>query len=139
MDQALRKEIVDCVKGVADIMTSSNLSSWFYKTLVSLLTVLASISSVPAQTSPDATRVSRSHALLIAISDYESSGLLDLEGPPNDIELMKKVLVERFGVPQQNTITLINKEATHTALERAFKELDKRTSKGDFIYIYYSG
>ena len=89
---------------------------------------------------PSANTAARaSYALLIAVSDYGISNLRSLQGPENDVRLVQEVLTSRFRVPLQNITVLINKQATHTGIERAFAELAKRVQKGDFVYIHYSG
>lgn len=78
------------------------------------------------------------HALLIAQSDYrESPGVSNLQGPPNDVRLMKDVLTGRFKVPESN-ITQLD-DATHTQIEQAFAALTARVKKDDQVYIHYSG
>jgi hypothetical protein len=78
-------------------------------------------------------------ALLIGIDDYSIAGLQSLQGPVNDLRLIKKVLVDKFHFREGNIITLLNKNATHTSLEKAFSMLAQKTEKGDFIYIHYCG
>jgi hypothetical protein len=78
------------------------------------------------------------HALLIAQSDYKASpGVPDLQGPPNDVQLMKDVLTGRFKVPASNITTLVDN--THTQIEKAFLDLAVRVKKDDQVYIHYSG
>jgi len=79
------------------------------------------------------------HALLIGIQDYHSSGISSLKGSINDITLMKGVLRKRFGFQNENFITLVDAQATHTGIEKAFTTLITRVKNGDFVYIHYSG
>jgi hypothetical protein len=80
------------------------------------------------------------HALLIAVSDYRgTAGLESLNGPTNDIELMRKLLIYRFHVSKANVKLLINGNAKHTSIETAFADLAKAVKPGDFVYIHYSG
>lgn len=79
------------------------------------------------------------YALLIGITDYQSSNLRSLQGPENDLRLVQEVLISRFKVPPPNITVLKNKQATHTGIERAFAQLAKQVKKGDFVYIHYSG
>jgi hypothetical protein len=91
------------------------------------------------QSTPAAPHSPTVYALLIGISDYTSSNLLSLSGPPNDIALMRDVLIKRFKVDPGNITQLLENQATHTAIEHAFEELAKRVNPGDRIYIHYSG
>ena len=78
-------------------------------------------------------------ALLIGVSNYKSSRLANLDGPLNDVTLMRKVLQERFGVPAVNIQTLSNASASHSAIAAAFAELKTKVKRDDFVYVHYSG
>ncbi len=79
------------------------------------------------------------HALLIGIQDYSGTGFHSLKGPVNDIHLTQNMLRQRFGISNQNLITLLDAQATHTGIEQAFQALIKRVKPHDFVYIHYSG
>ncbi|HLP44728.1 MAG TPA: caspase family protein, partial [Candidatus Kapabacteria bacterium] len=79
------------------------------------------------------------HALLIGIDDYSISGLDNLKGTDNDLQLIKNVLLDNLRFKEQDIITLKNKNATHSRLEKAFSQLADRVNVGDFIYIHYCG
>jgi hypothetical protein len=80
------------------------------------------------------------HALLIGVGDYsKSQGMQSLQGPVNDVRLMKEVLSQRFKVPDSQIQVLTNEQATHSQIERAFEQLIGRVQKGDQVYIHYSG
>lgn len=102
--------------------------------IVFLLLVQA-YSSSHAQTSTRTT-----HALLIGIADYSGSeGVSSLKAPPKDIALVRDVLKEKFKVPDKNITTLLDQQATHSAIKKAFAELAAGVKEGDFVYIHYSG
>lgn len=77
------------------------------------------------------------YALLIGVNDYREANVSELSGPPNDVALMKKVLIERFGVPANNIVLILN--PTHTTLGNAFADFSKRVQPNDQVYIHYSG
>lgn len=81
------------------------------------------------------------YALLIGINEYSlTPGFPDLNGPPNDIEIMKKVfMAKRFGFG--HITVLLNKEATHSRIAKAFERLidQAKEEKIGSVYIYYSG
>lgn len=79
------------------------------------------------------------HALLIGIQDYQLSGLKSLRGPGNDLQIIKKVLLNKFKFQEKNITLSTGKQATHTGLEKAFSRFAREIKKGDFIYIHYSG
>jgi hypothetical protein len=88
---------------------------------------------------PTSTLAVNKHALLIGIQDYSSSGISSLKGSINDITLMKGVLRERFGFQDKDFIILLDAQATHTGIEKAFTALIQRVKNDDFVYIHYSG
>jgi hypothetical protein len=79
------------------------------------------------------------YALLIGINDYKISGLVSLQGPGNDVRLIKKVLLAKLQFEKENITILKDKNATHTGIEKAFSRLAQKIKDGDFVYIHYSG
>lgn len=86
------------------------------------------------------------HALLIGIQNYpktpqfEKRGFQQLAGPLNDVELMKQLLsAPPFEFPKSNITELVDKQATHSGIEKAFADLKKRVKPKDFVYIHFSG
>ncbi|MEN8220215.1 MAG: caspase family protein, partial [Pseudomonadota bacterium] len=82
---------------------------------------------------------SSKHALLIGIENYNHPKITNLEGAINDVKLMQGVLRTRFDFQDDDFITLLNEQATHTCIENAFKTLIKRVRSNDFVYIHYAG
>lgn len=80
-----------------------------------------------------------SHALLIGIEKYSAPGVPPLEGPANDIALVRELFQTRFKVPKDGITTLLDAQATHTGIKKAFADLADRVKPGDFVYIHYSG
>ncbi|EDN70413.1 peptidase family C14 [Beggiatoa sp. PS] len=85
---------------------------------------------------PTLTLAAGKHALLIGITDYSADSL---KGAINDIELMQKVLQQRFDFQTKDFIILKNEKATRTGIKNAFAQLATRVKSGDFVYIHYSG
>ncbi len=77
------------------------------------------------------------HGLFIGIQNYRN--VPSLRGSINDVKLIEGVLRERFGFKEKDFITLLDKQATHTGIENAFKTLIDRVQPNDFVYIHYSG
>jgi hypothetical protein len=80
-----------------------------------------------------------SHALLVGVQDYSGTNLRSLEGPVNDVLLVRELLESRFQVPAENMQVLIDAQATHGGIRAAFATLAGRVKPGDFVYIQYSG
>jgi hypothetical protein len=81
--------------------------------------------------------LNQTHVLLIGEWDYSAAKLPDLDGPRNDIALMRDLLHARFGVPDSAIVMLSN--PTHTQVQHAFEDLQKQVSPGDLVYIQFSG
>ncbi len=88
---------------------------------------------------PTSTLAGDKHALLIGIQDYSRSGINSLKGSINDITLMEGVLRERLGFQEQDFIILLDAQATHTGIAKAFTALIEKVKYDDFVYIHYSG
>jgi hypothetical protein len=71
-------------------------------------------------------------ALLIGINEYMA--VPDLRGALNDIELIRDVLVTRFGFAAEDIEVLTNEQATRDNMLAAFERLAERTQPGDFVY-----
>lgn len=100
-------------------------------------------------------------ALLVGINKYEDRNITSLNGCENDVRLMKDLLMGQYKFTENekdkknsNIKTLLSAEATHDAIESAFKvqlinkaeayftanKLNKNTrNKGATIVFYYSG
>lgn len=59
-------------------------------------------------------------ALLVGVGDYAASGLPDLPGCRNDVQRMTQVLEGRFGFRAEEILTLLDHQATHENIVRAF-------------------
>ena len=94
-----------------------------------------------------ATPTSRKLALLIGINSYPDSvynlppqGGPALHGAVNDVDLVRELLIARFGFNPADIITLRNKQASREAIEAAlqFHLLDQVTSN-DVVLFHFSG
>ena len=65
--------------------------------------------------------------LLVGVQTYEKLGAAEqLEGCRNDVQAMKDVLVERLGFSPENIVTLVDEEATASAIRVQFRRLIQR-------------
>lgn len=81
-------------------------------------------------------------ALLVGVSDYQYSDgvkLKDLPGVANDIVELEKVVLEQWQVPKDNLLKLVDADASRENVLDALDELDERSRKGDWVFIYFSG
>lgn len=61
------------------------------------------------------------YALLVGIDEYKHPMVNDLRGCVNDVRSVQETLVRRFGVPEENILTLTDAQATHQAIKDAFR------------------
>jgi hypothetical protein len=86
-------------------------------------------------------------ALLIGINDYlnlplifENKKIEDLQGPLNDVRIIKGVLVSFYEFEENNIKVLTEKEATRENIVKSINEwLVEGTKEGDMVFFYYSG
>ena len=81
-------------------------------------------------------------ALLIGISKYQRKGTPDELANLNtelDVELLQKVLVEKFNFALADIVVLKNEQATKEAILAAWRKLVAETEKGDVVFTHYSG
>ena len=78
------------------------------------------------------------HALLIGVGNY-TYDVGDLKGPPHDVEVLKDLLIEKWGFDETKITTLVDREAGRDAILNELDKISERTSSGDFIFVYFSG
>lgn len=75
---------------------------------------------------------------MIGIGDYPAgSGWREINGD-RDVELIVPMLRSN-GFAQENIFTLVNEEATKSAIEAAFRDLASAAEDRDELYIHFSG
>ena len=79
----------------------------------------------------------RKHALLIGIDAYPK--LNPLDGCVNDVRLVRSVLQERYGFPDEGITQLLDEEATREAMLQALDALVERVGTDDIVVIQYAG
>jgi len=88
-------------------------------------------------------RAQATHAVLVGINDYiefqdEPGG--DLLGAEHDALAMRDVLVERWDLLPENTLVLLGREATKSAIRAALVDwLAPRAGPGDLAVFYFAG
>src|SRR5450631_2121239 len=112
------------------------------KYLLILLLMLTSFTDVFPQ---------EQRALLIGIDTYAppkdakispSSARLDwptLSGCKNDADLVKEVIISRFGFPEKNVVEILNTDATRDNILKYMEDLLANSKKNDIAFIYYAG
>ena len=78
------------------------------------------------------------HALIMAIGNYNVPGVAPLKGVPQDVNSAREI-ARRMGVRDANMTVLRDGELTHDGMNRAFDRLRDRIAPDDDVFIYYSG
>ena len=88
-----------------------------------------------------------SYAVLVGVGKYQLEGVSQLQGPANDVRMMRDALEQR-GVPADNIAVLSDgvegaglptRAAIMSALEELISKLDASTEGGDSVTLYFSG
>jgi hypothetical protein len=106
----------------------------FVITLV--IVVGALLSAPPAQ--------AEKRALLIACTRYDDSDIADLQGPANDVVLMRDLLVTRFKFDPEHVRTLQAGDdpmlvPTYSNIVNALESLEAQTAAGDQVVLFFAG
>lgn len=75
----------------------------------------------------------------IGIDDYSLSDFHDLQGCVNDVLLLQRLLVERFGFAPARCRTLFNRQASRTGIFAALELLLAETRHNDIVALIYAG
>ncbi|MEN0068012.1 MAG: caspase family protein [Myxococcota bacterium] len=78
-------------------------------------------------------------AVLVGVGEYAADVIDDLRGPPNDVDLMKRMLTARFGVAASNVCALKNEGATESAFREAMGWMTQVANADTVAIIYFSG
>ena len=78
-------------------------------------------------------------ALLIGVGQYADYRIRKLNGPKNDVALMKTLLVTSYGFQERHITTLIDAEATKEGIIDAILGLADSSDTNDVVVVHYSG
>ncbi|MBL7128505.1 MAG: caspase family protein [Ignavibacteria bacterium] len=86
-------------------------------------------------------------ALLIGINTYVPENITEntqrnwsnLDGPVNDVESIKAVILSKYGFESDNITTLLDAEATRENILSQLQNLSDISEEGDIIFIFYAG
>src|SRR5262245_1037024 len=104
-----------------------------YPLLARLVAFVVSLflSAVPLLAAPQPAAAAGKKALLIGINEYVA--VPDLRGAVNDIELIRDVLITRYGFAAEDVEMITNEQGTRDAMLAALDRLAERTQPGDFV------
>lgn len=82
-------------------------------------------------------------AIIIAIEEYrfneKGTGIVRVKYAENDARKFKKLLLEEFGVPEDNITTWINPDAIKSAFEEDLPYHIRQLTEKDRLIFYYAG
>ena len=109
--------------------------------LIALLRVLPAGAQAPtlAPAAGDTPLYAHTYALLIGINDYQH--VKKLEYAVNDATALRDVLVNLYGFPAENVVTLLDGQATREGIISALAQVTskQRVGEDDRILIFFSG
>ena len=79
------------------------------------------------------------HALLIGVNRYPKIPNADLHGAVSDMELMRSVLIDRFGFSAERIRSLRDTEGTQAAIRGALGEIAAAVGEDDVVVLFYAG
>lgn len=108
------------------------------------LTILVALTASVAITPPEAN--ADKHALLVGCTVYPNlNEKFNLIGPANDVELARKMLVDRFEFPEENIRVLADHledeslQPTRENVEKGWADIAAKAKKGDQVFILMAG
>ncbi len=85
-------------------------------------------------------------ALLVGVTKYDNLRLAyHLQGPANDVQLIRRLLTERYGFSTDGIVCLTEDEGvparrpTRANIEREFRQLAEQVQEGDQVVVLLSG
>ena len=88
-------------------------------------------------------RAQERYALLVGVATYVNlDERLQLQGPPNDVALVREYLTDVAGFADDNVVTLADngvRVAERAAILGELDRLGDRVTEGDFVLLYFAG
>ncbi|MBL8547402.1 MAG: caspase family protein [Hyphomonadaceae bacterium] len=121
------------------------------RTVLRTLTVIAALSAILAGASAGDSAQAQStpgkFALLVAVGEYASppagtARVPTLNGPPNDVALMRNLLRTQYGFADADIVTIAGPQATRQGIIAAFRRhlvTNAQRRPGSQIVFYFSG
>jgi caspase domain-containing protein len=79
-------------------------------------------------------------ALMVGVGAYQNSDAWSpLEGPPNDVQRLKKTLQDRFGTADDRLTVVEQESATRDGIQSAMLKLVEDAQPGETVIFFYAG
>jgi len=83
--------------------------------------------------------MAKDYVLLVGVGEFKSSKLFKPLNVSNDIESIKKSLIENKLTKDYKIIELINAKATKNNILSTFRDIANRATQNDRVFFYYTG
>jgi metacaspase-1 len=83
--------------------------------------------------------VARIRCVLVGVDVYERPDVPRLKGCVNDVALVRRLLKDYFGVPNEDIRVIVNERATRDAIVHRLRTTIHSSEDGDIFVFYYSG
>jgi hypothetical protein len=83
--------------------------------------------------------VTRIRSVLVGVDVYERPDVARLDGCVNDVFLVRRLLKDVFGVPNEDIRVVVNERATRDAIVHRLRTTIRDAEEGDVVVFFYSG
>jgi hypothetical protein len=83
--------------------------------------------------------MARLRAVLVGVDEYERSDAPSLHGCVNDVALVRLLLKQYFGIPNEDIRVLVNQRATKANILSRLRAMIESSEPGDVAVFYFSG
>jgi hypothetical protein len=83
--------------------------------------------------------VGRIRCVLVGVDAYERSDVPPLSGCVNDVALVRRILKQYFGVPNEDIRVVVNERATKANIVLRLRQAVHDAEDGDVVVFYFSG
>jgi hypothetical protein len=83
--------------------------------------------------------VPRIRAVLVGVDEYARADIPSLRGCVNDVALVRQLLKQYLGVPNEDIRVVVNRRATKQNILRRLFATIERAEPGDVVVFYFSG
>lgn len=83
--------------------------------------------------------MARIRAVLVGVDMYERSDIPPLRGCVNDVALVRRILKDVIGVPNDDIRVVVNQRATKANVVRRLRATVDEAEAGDVVVFYFSG
>ncbi len=80
----------------------------------------------------------RLHAVLVGVGQYSHSSIPPALGALDDVENVRRLLVEKLGADEEHIVTLVNQDATAGAIRKEFSRL-VGVARSEPAFFYFAG